>query len=173
MPRTVPDISRCWINVDWVNRGSFSLFKVKAARSKLSFYLSNVPSTVAELCARYEQSEEEMVREFIAFYTSTQKDCLTSETLSSFEHEVRAPCKGTHRVILHFCSPGEAGWHIEKSVGFLINLASSPNVSLDRLLNVSEPWFPLSGSRNAYFLGLLSELHENGCKSLRTMPSRW
>lgn len=42
---------------------------------------------LAELCARYEQSEEEMVREFIAFYTSTQKDCLTSETLSSFEHE--------------------------------------------------------------------------------------
>lgn len=94
MPRIVPGTSKCWINMDWVNRGSFSLFKVKAARNKLSFYLSNVPSTVAELCARYEQNEEEMVGEFVAFLTSTQKDCLSTETVDSFEREVRAQCKG-------------------------------------------------------------------------------
>lgn len=42
---------------------------------------------LAELCVLYGQNEEEMVAEVVAFCTSTQKDCLTSETLNSFEHE--------------------------------------------------------------------------------------
>ncbi|XP_036182588.1 DNA polymerase alpha subunit B isoform X3 [Myotis myotis] len=47
----------------------------------------SVTERLAELCARYEQNEEEMVGEFVAFLTSTQKDCLRSETVDSFEHE--------------------------------------------------------------------------------------
>ncbi|XP_066110156.1 DNA polymerase alpha subunit B isoform X1 [Saccopteryx bilineata] len=42
---------------------------------------------LADLCVLYRQNKEEMVAEFIAFCSSTQKDCLTSETLNSFEHE--------------------------------------------------------------------------------------
>ncbi|XP_022447211.1 DNA polymerase alpha subunit B isoform X1 [Delphinapterus leucas] len=40
-----------------------------------------------ELCVLYGQNEEGMAGELIAFCTSTRKDCLTSETLNSFEHE--------------------------------------------------------------------------------------
>ncbi|XP_006771659.1 PREDICTED: DNA polymerase alpha subunit B isoform X2 [Myotis davidii] len=47
----------------------------------------SVTERLAELCARYEQNEEEMVGEFVAFLTSTQKDCLSSETVDSFERE--------------------------------------------------------------------------------------
>uniref|UniRef100_A0A8C0CY19 DNA polymerase alpha subunit B n=1 Tax=Balaenoptera musculus TaxID=9771 RepID=A0A8C0CY19_BALMU len=40
-----------------------------------------------ELCALYGQNEEGMAGELIAFCTSTRNDCLTAETLNSFEHE--------------------------------------------------------------------------------------
>ncbi|XP_059787953.1 DNA polymerase alpha subunit B isoform X1 [Balaenoptera ricei] len=40
-----------------------------------------------ELCALYGQNEEGMAGELIAFCTSTHNDCLTAETLNSFEHE--------------------------------------------------------------------------------------
>ncbi|XP_057584542.1 DNA polymerase alpha subunit B isoform X2 [Hippopotamus amphibius kiboko] len=42
---------------------------------------------LVELCILYGQNEEGMAGELIAFCTSTHKDCLTSETLNSFEHE--------------------------------------------------------------------------------------
>ncbi|XP_004618469.2 DNA polymerase alpha subunit B [Sorex araneus] len=42
---------------------------------------------LVDLCVQYEQSEEGMVGELIAFCTSKQKMGLTSETLTSFEHE--------------------------------------------------------------------------------------
>ncbi|XP_057409339.1 DNA polymerase alpha subunit B isoform X3 [Balaenoptera acutorostrata] len=40
-----------------------------------------------ELCALYGQNEEGMAGELIAFCTSTHNDCVTAETLNSFEHE--------------------------------------------------------------------------------------
>lgn len=85
--------------MDRLKRGLFSLFKVKAARKKLRSYLSNFPSTVAELCVLHGENEAGMVGELIAFCTSTQKDRLTVETLNSFEHEVRTRWKETHPVI--------------------------------------------------------------------------
>uniref|UniRef100_A0A8C6E9M2 DNA polymerase alpha subunit B n=1 Tax=Moschus moschiferus TaxID=68415 RepID=A0A8C6E9M2_MOSMO len=42
---------------------------------------------LVELCILYGQNEEGMASELIAFCTSTHKDCLTLETLNSFEHE--------------------------------------------------------------------------------------
>ncbi|KAM5225346.1 DNA polymerase alpha subunit B isoform 1-T1 [Hipposideros larvatus] len=42
---------------------------------------------LAELCVLYGQNEEGMVGELVAFCTSTQKNCVTAETLNSFEHE--------------------------------------------------------------------------------------
>ncbi|XP_019501138.1 PREDICTED: DNA polymerase alpha subunit B isoform X2 [Hipposideros armiger] len=42
---------------------------------------------LAELCVLYGQNKEGMVDELVAFCTSTQKDCVTAETLNSFEHE--------------------------------------------------------------------------------------
>lgn len=50
---------------------------------------------MAELCVLYGQNEEGMVGELVAFCTSTQRDHLTLETLSSFEREVRAQSKET------------------------------------------------------------------------------
>ncbi|XP_054426587.1 DNA polymerase alpha subunit B [Pteronotus mesoamericanus] len=42
---------------------------------------------LVELCVLYGQNEEGIVSELIAFCTRTQKNCLTSEILASFEHE--------------------------------------------------------------------------------------
>ncbi|XP_052518072.1 DNA polymerase alpha subunit B isoform X1 [Budorcas taxicolor] len=46
-----------------------------------------VTEKLVELCILYGQNEEGMASELIAFCTSTRKDCLTVETLNSFEHE--------------------------------------------------------------------------------------
>lgn len=70
--------------------------------------MCNFPPTVLELCVYYGQKEEEMVDELIAFCTSTHKANITSETLNSFEHEVRTKCERSNDRIRHFCSVGEA-----------------------------------------------------------------
>ncbi|XP_036114427.1 DNA polymerase alpha subunit B isoform X6 [Molossus molossus] len=63
---------------------------------------------LAELCVLYEQDVEGMVGELLT-YTNTKKDCLTSETLSSFEREFLS--KRVSRVPRHSASKdsGHAG----------------------------------------------------------------
>ncbi|KAM7084893.1 DNA polymerase alpha subunit B isoform 3-T3 [Molossus nigricans] len=63
---------------------------------------------LAELCVLYEQDVEGMVGELLT-YTNTKKDCLTSETLSSFEREFLS--KRVSRVPRHSVSKdsGHAG----------------------------------------------------------------
>ena len=86
-----------------------------------------------------------MAGELIAFCTSTHNDCLTAETLNSFEHEVRTNCKKkrkeekrtncrqTDNVTLRVCSVGRQCavlrrvWALESGLDF------SPSVSLDQL----------------------------------------
>ncbi|KAM8816588.1 DNA polymerase alpha subunit B isoform 1-T1 [Rhynchonycteris naso] len=47
----------------------------------------SVAEKLADLCILYRQNKEEMVAELVAFCSSTQKDCLSAETLNSFERE--------------------------------------------------------------------------------------
>lgn len=129
--------------MDRIKRRLFSLFKVKAARRKLRSYLSSFPSTVAELCILYGENEAGMVGELIAFCTSTQKGRLTTETLNSFEHEVRTRMKKTHLLILRFCSIGEVVRYTEKSVDFEIGTGFQSQCEPGELPNGSEPQFPL------------------------------
>lgn len=89
---------------------------------------------MVELCILYGQNEEGMASELIAFCTSTRKDCLTLETLNSFEHEVRRNCRQTNNVNFCVCSVERWSTVLRRVCTLESDLDSSPNVSVDHLL---------------------------------------
>ncbi|KAI4530112.1 hypothetical protein MG293_019968, partial [Ovis ammon polii] len=79
-----------------------------------------------------------MASELIAFCTSTRKDCLTLETLNSFEHEVRRNCRQTNNVNFCVCSVERWSTVLRRVCTLESDLDSSPNGSQKRTITTPE-----------------------------------